>query len=333
MSYRYLLYGLKVESEIEIEEAFSKDFEGEADVKVTYGQMPLEVLDIFREKEPDEACSAMSGSALAFRIPGVGDYLVRRNAIIVAVLDDAPREQMKTFLLGSAFGYCMFLRKQVLLHGGAVARVNKTGGRKIVHDMADTTYTVGSEYIADGTIGVIITGESGAGKSTVLDALMERGYKFIADDVCAITDNSGKPHINMAYPQKKLCRDAALKHGYDLAKLIYIGEERDKFAVRLSDGFLPEGTEFKYLFEIVLSDREKQDNNIVVREITGHEKLKAILRNIYRGEDGFALWGISPEYMQKCLKIAAEIQIYQIARPGSVDTLNEILVTIEEILR
>jgi hypothetical protein len=323
MSYRYLLYGLNVESEIEIEEAYSKDFEGKADVEVVAGAMPSEVIGIFCEKEPDEACSAISGSALAIRIPGVGDYLVKRDRITVSALDSATKEKVKCFLLGSAFGYCMFLRKQVLLHGGAIARV----------DAECTGYAADGRDVSGGNAGIIITGVSGVGKSTVLDALMERGYKFIADDVCAITDNSGKPHINMAYPQKKLCRDAALKHGYDLAKLIYIGEERDKFAVRLSDGFLPEGTEFKYLFEIVLSDREKQDNNIVVREITGHEKLKAILRNIYRGEDGFALWGISPEYMQKCLKIAAEIQIYQIARPGSVDTLNEILVTIEEILR
>ena len=339
MSYRYLLYGLNVESEIEIEEAYSKDFEGKADVEVVAGAMPSEVIDIFCEKEPDEACSAISGSALAIRIPGVGDYLVKRDRITVSALDSATKEKVKCFLLGSAFGYCMFLRKQVLLHGGAVARV----------DAECTGYAADGRDVSGGNAGIIITGVSGAGKSTVLDALMEREYKFIADDVCAVTVHDGIPHINMAYPQKKLCRDAALKHGYDLSELIYIGEDRDKFAVRLSEGFLPEGADFKYLFELVVDDDQTEGaekvlgkesyagcaddktTQITVREITGHKKLKVVLRNIYRGEDDFKLWGISPEYMQECLKIASAVRIYRIVRPREIDTLKAVLKAIEEI--
>ena len=327
MSYRYLLYGLNVESEIEIEEAYSKDFEGKADVEIVAGHMPPEVLDIFDVKDQNEPCSAISGSALAFRIQRVGDYLVRRDVITVSPMDGAAKETVKSFLLGSAFGYCMFLRKQVLLHGGAVAFVNTTGGSKILHDAGDIKP-------ADdcGAAGIIITGDSGAGKSTVSDALMERGYKFIADDVCGVTERGGAPHINMAYPQKKLCRDAALKHSYDLSELIYIGEDRDKYAVRLSEGFLPEGAAFKYLFELVVEDADKK-TQISVSEITGHEKLSVILRNIYRGDDGIKMWGISPEYMQMCLKIASGVKIYRIGRPRGGETLDEITGVIDRVVR
>lgn len=349
MSYRYLLYGLNVESEIEVEEAYSKDFEGKADVEIVAGHMPPEVLDIFDVKDQNEPCSAISGSALAFRIPRVGDYLVRRDVITASPMDGAAKETVKSFLLGSAFGYCMFLRKQVLLHGGAVAFVNSTDGSKILHDAGDIKPADGGEFIDYGATGIIITGDSGAGKSTVSDALMERGYKFIADDVCAVTVHDGIPHINMAYPQKKLCRDAALKHSYDLSELIYIGEDRDKYAVRLSEGFLPEGADFKYLFELVVDDDQTEGaekvlgkepyagcyddktTQITVREITGHEKLKVVLRNIYRGEDDFKLWGISPEYMQECLKIASAVRIYRIVRPREIDTLKAVLKAIEEI--
>lgn len=332
MSYRYLLYGLNVESEIEIEEAYSKDFEGKADVEIVAGHMPPEVLDIFDVKDHNEPCSAISGNALAFRIPRVGDYLVRRDVITVSPMDGAAKDMVKSFLLGSAFGYCMFLRKQVLLHGGAVAFVNSTGGSKILHDAGDIKPADGGEFIDCGAAGIIITGDSGAGKSTVSDALMERGYKFIADDVCAVTIHDGIPHINMAYAQKKLCRDAALKHGYDLSELIYIGEDRDKFAVRLSEGFLPEGADFKYLFELVVKDADKI-TQITVSEITGHEKLSVILRNIYRGDDGTKMWGISPEYMQMCLKIASGVKIYRIVRPRGVETLDKITGVIDRVVR
>ena len=333
------MYGLGVESDIEIEEAYSKDFDGDADVKIAVGHMPPEASEFFQGKELDEACSAISGSALICRVPGIADYWISKEKITVAPFEGADQLRLKSTLLGSAFGYCMFLRKQVLLHGGAVAC---SDGGKPIHDAAN-----GGERCT-GVAGIIITGESGAGKSTVLDALMERGYKFIADDVCSISESADGPHINMAYPQKKLCRDAAIAHGYDLSKLIYIGEDRDKFAVRLSEGFLPEGADFRYLFELVVDDQagaggenalgnesrsgsdaggttDAQPSHITVREVSGHEKLKVVLRNIYRGEDEIKMWGISPEYMQACLKIASTVQIFQIVRPRNGDTLAEIM--------
>lgn len=302
MSYKYFLYGLSVESEIQIEEAYEKEFSTKSDVKVVLGDMPKEALDLFKEKSENEPFAAFSKEAMVFRIPKVGDYWVTKDSITVAPVCGADDQQIKSFLLGSSFGYCMLLRKQVLLHGGAVAKDGK---------------------------GVIVTGESGAGKSTVTDALLDKGFLFVADDVCSISVEGERPHINMAYPQQKLCKDAAVKKGYDLSELIYINEDRDKYALRLKDGFLPEGADFNYLFEIMLSN----EDDFSVREITGHEKLMIILRNIYRGEDGFKFWGVPPEYMQSCLKIASTVQIYQIARPVGKDTLCEIIDSISEITR
>lgn len=301
MNYKYFLYGLNVESEIQIEEAYEREFPDKSDVRIVIGDMPKEALDLFEDKSEDEPFVAFSKDTMVYRIPGVGDYWVTKDSITVAPSCGADHQQIRSFLLGSGFGYCMLLRKQVLLHGGAVAKDGK---------------------------GVIVTGESGAGKSTVTDALLEKGFLFIADDVCSISVEGERPHINMAYPQQKLCRDAAAKKGYDLSELIYINEDRDKYALRLKNGFLPEGADFHYLFEIMLSNEE----DLSFREITGHEKLMLILRNIYRGEDGFKFWGVPPEYMQSCLKIAAIVQIYQITRPKGKDTLGEVIRHISTII-
>jgi hypothetical protein len=75
-----------------------------------------------------------------------------------------------------------------------------------------------------------------------------------------------------------------------------------------------------------------QPTHVSVREITGHEKLKTVLRNIYRGEDQAKMWGISPDYMQECLKIAAAVRVFQIARPSGVDTLEEIVKIIDGMM-
>lgn len=292
--YHYWLYGMHVESFLELEECFPYTGEKPVDFSVVERAFPEEVQKMFADKSDSDPVAATSSRALAFRIPNVADYHSTEAEITVRPMEGAEPAQIKCYLLGSAFGYAMILRKRVVLHGGAVSRFGK---------------------------GIIVTGESGAGKSTVTNSLREQGYSFISDDVCALTQNDKKMHINMAYPQQKLCRDAALKMGYALEDLIYINEERDKFAVRLKDGFLPEGQDFDYLFELVLSEDEK----LCIRKVEGHEKLMLLLRNIYRGEGSFERWGMPPEYMKQCLTIASTIEIYQIARPANLNSLPEIL--------
>lgn len=293
MAYRYYMYGMHVESEIEIAEAVEDYTEGIADVVVRLGEMPEEIRK--KQEESNEGSSLLfHARALYFRVTDVAEYLVEESLITVRPIADATTQPVKTFLLGSALGYCMVLRKMVVLHGGAVEYHGK---------------------------GIIVTGESGAGKSTVTNALREKGFQFIADDVCALNENGDKMHINMAYPQQKLCRDAALKMGYELSDLIYINEQRDKFAVRLKDGYLAEGAEFDYLFELQISE----DDKLSIERVEGHEKLHTIIRNIYRGESAFQMWGMPPEYMKKCLKIASTIEVYCIKRPAQLGTLPEIV--------
>ena len=299
MSYRYFIYGLHVESEIEIDEAMMDNQDQVTDVMVKLGGMPNEVREKLGEQKSSMVALIHKRDGLCFRVPEVGDYMVEEGCITISPFIDATSQPIKTFLLGSAFGFCMVLRKKVVMHGGAVEHNGK---------------------------GIIVTGESGAGKSTVTNALRERGYLFIADDVCALEEDGEKMHISMAYPQQKLCRDAALKMGYDLSELIYINEHRDKFAVRLKDGILPEGADFSFLFELRLAE----DGKLSYQKVEGHEKLFTIIRNIYRGENAFDMWGMPPEYMKRCLKIASTIEVYQINRPADINTLEEIMQFITE---
>lgn len=297
--YRYYFYGLHVESEIEIEEVLKDTTDAAADVKVTFSEFPEDVLKIIVDKKDDEYYWVRSKAACSFRIANVADYYISKDEIRIRLITDIDNHDIRCFLLGSAFGYLMAYRNVVAIHGGAVTKNGK---------------------------GIIVTGESGAGKSTVTNALRTRGYDFIADDVCAITEIDGKPHINLAYPQAKLCRDAALNLGYELSDLIYINEDRDKFAVRLKDRYVPEGRDFNLLFEIVLSDEDE----LSFEEVKGSEALKAIHENLYRANNIFEGYGVPPQYMMKCLKIAGNIAVYRIKRPKDVETLDEILKFIDE---
>lgn len=301
MSYKYYMYGLNIESDLCIEEAFPSAFTTEPDVKVIIGDMPEELLESIKDIPEDQYYLKRSNNAASFRIPGVCDYLITRDVITIHPLTDVNSHDIKTFLLGSSFGLCAVLRQHVMLHGGATAIADK---------------------------GVIITGESGAGKSTISNRLLEQGGQFIADDVCAVTLEGDTAHINMAYPQQKLCRDAAVARGYELKDLIYINEDRDKFAVRLKDNYLVDGASFNFLFELALTDND----TTTVTKIDGGEKYKLLLRNIYRGTEAFNMWGVHPMYMKKCLDITTKITAYRIERPRSKSTVDEIVNIINSII-
>lgn len=296
--YRYYFYGLHVESEIRIDEVLSDTTDAPADVKIVIGPLPDEVLELYKDKTDSDVLVARNNVSTAFRIGDVADYYITADQITVRPIADVESHDIRCFLLGSSFGYLMTYRNMVVIHGGGIT---KNG------------------------VGIIVTGESGAGKSTVTNALRTRGYDFISDDVCALSENGNKYHINLAYPQAKLCRDAALNLGYDLSELIYINEDRDKFAVRLKDRYVPAGVDFDVLFEIVLSE----DDKLSFEEIKGTEALKVIYANLYRANDIFNSYGTPPQYMMKCLKLAGSIKVFKISRPKGQDTLEEIIEFIE----
>lgn len=299
--YRYLFYGFHVESELKIDEVMVDTTDAPIDIKIKFGKLPDEVLELAKEKTDSDFLWSRAIDRLCFRIPNVADYYITTTEIQIRPIADIDNHDIITFLLGSAFGYLMTFRNVVVIHGGAITKNGK---------------------------GIIVTGESGAGKSTVTNALRTRGYDFIADDVCVLSDNDKKMHINLAYPQAKLCRDAALKLGYDLSELIYINEDRDKFAVRLKDRYVPEGKDFDLLFEIVLAE----DDKLSFAEIKGTEALKTIHENLYRANDLFKTTGVPPTFMMKCLKTASSVRVFRISRPKDGDTLEDILTFIENVV-
>ena len=108
-------------------------------------------------------------------------------------------QDLRTFLLGSAVGALLIQRGMLVLHGNAVEK----DGRAIV-----------------------CLGHSGDGKSTLAYALMQRGWRLLADDLVAITpDGLVLPGI----PRIKLWHDAAKAFGLDPGALPPIRQGMHKY--------------------------------------------------------------------------------------------------------
>lgn len=301
IKYKYRVYGLNIISDIIIPELLSKnnnEFKY-PDVTIILGELPekvqleIEIGHSYKFKK-NEMWFSMKGIARY--------YIYKGNTIIVQPYPNAKMEDVKILLLGSAFGMLLIQKNMVAIHGGTVV-VNGQG--------------------------LIITGCIGAGKSTLISAFRREGHTFLADDVSALgKDENGSIIIHPTYPQTKLCRDAMEKMGYNPNDFMLIDSYKNKYAIPLNRSFLDYTVVLNVIYEICISDV----TSVEITEILGSEKIRLILRNIYRMEITQNL-GLDPQYFKQCMEIAKYIPVYRIRRPRNGFTVNEQIKLIKDTLK
>lgn len=290
----YKVYGLIVESDIEIPELLSIDKnENKVDIKIKKDIIPKDVI----EKIPSYSWFKYDVDSMVFTVKNIGSfYIYDGKNIVVQPSENADNQGIKTFILGTSFGMILLQRNKVAIHGGA---------------------------ILIGENAIILTGQSGAGKSTLTNAFRQYEYPFMADDVSSTIELQDEIFIEPAYPQQKICRDAMEKMGYRIDDFKLIDEDREKYVIPTHESFVKEKRKLKAIFEIEPYDGEE----VKIEEISGGEKMKTILRNIYRIEI-IAPHGIPPAYFKKVINIAKNTLVFRIKRPKnqfSVDRQIELI--------
>lgn len=290
----YKVYGLIVESDIEIPELLSIDKnENKVDIKIKKDIIPKDVI----EKIPSYSWFKYDVDSMVFTVKNIGSfYIYDGKNIIVQPSENEDNQGIKTFILGTSFGMILLQRNKVAIHGGA---------------------------ILIGENAIILTGQSGAGKSTLTNAFRQYKYPFMADDVSSTIELQDEIFIEPAYPQQKICRDAMEKMGYRIDDFKLIDEDREKYVIPTHESFVKEKRKLKAIFEIEPYDGEE----VKIEEVSGGEKMKIILRNIYRIEI-IVPHGIPPTYFKKVINIAKNTLVFRIKRPRdqfSVDRQIELI--------
>ena len=168
---------------------------------------------------------------------------------------------------------------------------------------------------------LIVSGYSGSGKSTLTTCLLNNGFRLMTDDVAIVDGMSGQDAIVFpAFPQQKLCRDAVHRNNYNTEELIYIDEDKDKFAVQCRDNFCEEPRPLAALICLSVQD---EDDQVHITELTGHEKLTAFLPNLFLIPMFRQSGGFGAEEMMKCLKIVGKTPVYRLRRPKGIDSTKE----------
>ena len=195
----------------------------------------------------------MGRDDLRFTVEGIGRFRISKGEQIAWQRADlsVSDQDLRTFLLGSAFGAVMIQRGMLVLHGNALER----GGQAIV-----------------------CMGHSGAGKSTLAYALMEQGWRLLADDLVVVTpDGQVLPGI----PRIKLWHDATKAFGLRPEALPPIRQGMNKYLLSgeaIQRAMQPCSLQALYLIRQQRHDSNEPVNNRITR-ISSQQQAALYLRN------------------------------------------------------
>lgn len=175
----YAAFGLRVRSPVPLPYRPLAESAGEPDVTIRWGTTPPS-LDNPVGTNPKGIWQTAPGVML-FRMPASANFLVTNGNAILVQPQAGSEQEIGSALVGSPFGALLQQRGLAPFHASSVAA---EGGA------------------------VIFMGASGAGKSTTLAALAERGYAMVADDVTCVMLDDGLPVALPAFPSMRLCADA-----------------------------------------------------------------------------------------------------------------------------
>lgn len=297
MKYYYRVYGLNIESTIQVPELEMIDSNSNIDVRMSYGQVNQEIKDLIEEGK----CSKYSKQSMWFNIKDVAIYhIYNGDTIVIQPYEGASIKQIKLYILGSVMGMILLQKNIVAIHGGGIVMNGK---------------------------GCVFTGPKGSGKSTITTALRKKGYKFISDDVCSIDSN--KLTINHGFGYQKLCEDAMDKFGYDVEQFeIFRGDlNKNKYIVPAFNEFIKEDIKLDSIFELSVGDV----NKVEIEEIQGSQKMDKFINNIFRVEVLKYAGGIEVLYFKKCLNIVKNIKWFKVTRPRDVFSVDEQIEVISSI--
>ncbi|HEV7288578.1 hypothetical protein [Sphingomonas sp.] len=221
------------------------------------------------------------------------------RAIIVADDDNLSAAEVHTFLFGPAFTILAHQRGRPPLHAGAVSLDGRTIG---------------------------IAGNSGAGKSTMVHALVQRGARLLSDDQLLIDPATRLAYP--AYPSAKLWAasaeqlavptddDARVKHGFD------------KFHIDLGDTFLDAPQPLDLLLVLAPTPELTAPE---ARRFTRGEATAVLSRLTHYGEVASAA-GRGGAMLQHAAAIAAQVPVYRVARPldfAQFDALIDLVLSLD----
>lgn len=296
----YTAFGLTFTSEVELPGASMVSADSVPDAVIRFGDVPEELAEAaarFENADVRQDCVLIRTEA--------GRFLAKDGReIIVAPDDSATPDNLRLYILGSAFGALLQQRGRLPLHANLVM----VNGRCIA-----------------------ISGAAGAGKSTLSMAMMQRGHHLISDDVCAAELQEGKsPVVWGGFRRVKLWEETLASLGVSKENAAELRQyrSRKKYAIAL-DGDGPSGC--FALHTLLLLSEPEADRNIRLTDVNGSDRLAAVLANTYRQEFLPANGMLQPMF-DVAAALEKKIRILRLIRRKDLSQMDQVMDLIEQSL-
>jgi len=165
---------------------------------------------------------------------------------------------------------------------------------------------------------VVIAGESGAGKSTTLAALLSRGCQMVTDDVTVLRASpTGAVEVMPGPPHLALSAESASAVGRDIAALPRHPWRRLKAAVpahlEMASGPVP----LSAIYVLATGP----DDHVGVSQLEGREKFDALLGCVY----GPMLAEEHPRQFSQLAAVASQVSAARVSRPADRWSVAEVV--------
>lgn len=294
VNYQYSLFGLRILSDFPLPELIPPSTGDVGEVVIQQGKVEHKSIVGAKQIGPFLWASA---DALYLAIPNIVTFIARGGReIIYEPADGIDEDSIRVYLFGSGIAAIMMQRGFLVLHGNAVET-------------------------AEGVL--ICVGNSGAGKSTIAAAMLQRGHRIVADDVCVI---DGEGYVIPGLPRIKLWQESADILGMDTISYRQIRPNMQKFNVPLGSSYCAEP---RKVDSVVVLDQIVGD--VVESEvISGLQKYELLHQNNFRPRYIKAL-GQQAEVFKRNIKFANAVSMLRLSRPRGVNRIDAIVRQLESL--
>lgn len=233
----------------------------------------------------------VSQSEFAIQVDGVGSFYARDGMeVIFTPLPDADPEWVQLYLNGQVLVALLHQRKIINFHASS-----------FIHDSR----------------GVMIFGETGAGKTSMTVAFAMKGAEFLSDDLTPVIFKGPKPYVWPLNRDIKLRKDTVMQLGISSKKLKEAEKGTGKQYLDVNRADVTD-----YPLHTVLQIEVGDNNKVEFHKPAAIEKFSLLRGEICSWEILAGMPETEVEYLQQLLHIIEQVRFVRVIRPAEISIID-----------